>query len=200
MNYRKIIILPALFILSNLLYISCCKCVDSDKGFYIVGGLTVKTSISGTNFIDPGPSTTVDSIFLHYDLNSKCVASHQNPLSFLVNSSYACKCNECGTEGLKHKVASIEITSDSVYNGIAAGAPLNDLFKVQSYGSSYSYAYITLNAFKDEINAVDSRIRNVVRMLITTKPGNNLGHSFKIKIIFDDGSVAMVSSQTLYWT
>lgn len=192
MNYRKIIILPALFILSNLFYIGCCKCYDSGNSFYEINNLYVQAQGSGNAVVDTGAVTHVDSILFIYDVIGKCVASKKNPFGFIVNSAYACKCAECGNGGLKLKVASIDITSDSVYNGIPANNSLKSLFK-----AAFSYnEYITIDSLETWVN---SNHAYSFRLLTTTKPTNNFGHVFKLKMVFTDGHEVSVSTKRIYW-
>ena len=192
MNYKKIIILPAFFLLTHILYIGCCKCEDSNKAFYNINSLTVQTRGSGNAIIDTGIVTNVDSLFLNYNFDFRCMASHKNPLSFLVSSTYACKCNECGYSGLKTKLVNLEVTSDSIYNGIAPNTSLNSLFQVHYFGNSF----ISLDSIITLMNT--SRVYST-RLFTTTKPGNSQGHKFKLKMVFTDGRELSVSSKTIYW-
>ena len=192
MNYKKIIILPALFLLTHILYIGCCKCEDSNKAFYNINSLTVQPRGSGNAIIDTGTVTNVDSVFLNYNFDFRCTASHIDPFSFLVSSTYACKCNECGLGGLKIKLTSIEITSDSLYNGIAPNTSLNSFFQVHYYGNSF----ISIDSIITLMNT--SRVYST-RLFTTTKPGNNQGHKFNLKMVFTDGRELTISSRTIYW-
>ena len=192
MNYKKIIILPAFFLLTHIIYIGCCKCEDSNKAFYVINNLTVQTRGSGNAIIDTGTVTNVDSVFLNYNFDLNCTAVHKDPFSFLVNSTYACKCNECGLSGLKTKLAGIDITSDSVYNGIAPNTSLNSLFQVYYYNNNP----VSLDSLITLMNT--GRVYST-RLFTTTKPGNSQGHKFKLKMVFTDGRELTVFSKTIYW-
>lgn len=160
----------------------------------MINNLTVNSFGSGRAIIDTGLVTNVDSVYLNYNLITDCVASNKNPFASLVNSTYACKCNECGGSGLKSKIVSIEITSDSIYNGIAANTPLNDIFKLKWYNNTV----IPIDSFKHEMNETLARIFSM-QLFTTTKPGNNKGHVFKLRILFTDGREVSVSSKRIYW-
>jgi hypothetical protein len=190
--YKKIIILPCLFILSNLLYIGCCKCVESKNFYYAINNISASVRGSGQTVIDTGLVTNVDSVFLRYQFDIDCVSSRKNPFSFLVNQTYACKCNECGLSGLKVPISTLEITSDSLYNGIPANNPLNGFFKAVSY----DYHLISLDSLKVLLASDRSYGATFVS---TVKPGNNLGHKFKLKMLFTDGRELTASTKTIYW-
>ena len=194
MSYKKIIILPALFFLSNFLYISCCKCIDAKDHFYEILNMSVRTHGSGNAIIDTGVGTHVDSVYHTYSMGFNCVASQKNPLSFLVNESLACKCVECGSQGLKSKIISLEISSDSIYNSIPANQSLNSFFYV-----AFNNATINLDSLKNLVNDGRNKLYGL-QIFTKTKPDNNKGHVFTLKIIFADGRQVMSSTRRIYWT
>jgi hypothetical protein len=131
MKNKKIFILPILFILSNVLYIGCCKC--DKKAVYPFFDITkVFVSVKGSNnaIVDTGQIANVDSIYINSDFYRDCVAKKAHLLSFLGNEAMAlsCNCEICGVSGLKNKIEAINITSDSIYNNIAANTSLNIFF------------------------------------------------------------------------
>lgn len=186
MQYKKIIILPALFILTHALYVSCCNCKEQVLAFYKVN--KVSNTIYGSNntIIDSTAVTNLDSIIIKYNFFNECTASNisKNPFSFLVNESFACKCQGCGREGIKSKITTFNISSDSLYNGIAANTSLNNLFSVKVNDNSLNN--LTIETFKNQIN--DSRVLlSSVDIFTKVKPLNTKGHSFKLTISFEDG-------------
>jgi hypothetical protein len=194
MNYRKIIIIPALFILSNVVYIGCCKCNDAALNYYNITKLFVTTNGSAKAIVDTGAVTTVDSIFINNDIYRDCVAQSNNNFSFLGNEAMACKCNECGREGLKNKIDSIIITSDSVYQNIAANVSLSNYFKVKQAGNNF----ISIDSFKNILNTA-SYASASEQYVITTKPNNSKGHIFKVKMRFADAKILTASTRRIYW-
>ncbi|MEO7265590.1 MAG: hypothetical protein ABIW38_11785 [Ferruginibacter sp.] len=195
MSYKKIIILPALFLLSNFLYLSCCKCIESKNHLYTINDFRAGAHGSGQSIIDAGMVTNVDTVYLDYSFYVDCVLQQKNPFAFLVNETMACKCNDCGSEGLKSKIISLDITSDSVYNGIPANTSLNNIFKVfTSFTTS-----IKLDSLKIAVNNNQYKLYSF-SAFTSTKPANNKGHVFSLKIIFADGRQVMSSTRRIYWT
>ncbi len=202
MQYKKIILLPALFILSNVLYISCCKCPEVTQKFYAIINGSVTAKGSRNAIIDTGAITNVDSVFLNYKFASNCVAKVENPFSFLVNTSYAfkCDCGLCGENGLKNKILSIDISSDSVYNNIVANGSLKQFFKVRQYDYTASgYASISLDSLKTKVNNNKEGLIYSEELFTTTKPGNTKSHTLKLTLIFADSSKVFIQSRKIRW-
>jgi hypothetical protein len=198
MKYKKIFILPALFILTHVLYISCCNCKKELFTFYKVNSVNNKISGSNNAVIDTGAITNVDSIKIKYDFFNECTATHtsKNPFSFLVNESFACKCEGCGRDGIKSKITTFSISSDSVYNGIVANTSLNNIFLVNVNDNSLNN--LTIETFKNQIN--DGRgLLSTVNIFTKTKPSNTKGHIFKLTVSFEDGKVLTTSTNRIYW-
>jgi adenine-specific DNA methylase len=202
MKYKNLLLLPTLFILSNVLYIGCCKCPEITQQFYSILNANVTASGSGNKIIDTGAVTQVDSVFLKYNFTNNCVARVENPLTFLVNTAYAlkCDCDVCGAMGLKNKISSIDITSDSVYNGIAANTSIKQFFKNRFYDyQTASYSNISLDSLKAVINANKEGALYTKEIFTTTKPANSKGHIFKLTIKFEGGKEIAVGTRRIYW-
>jgi hypothetical protein len=164
--------------------------------YYEVVNVIVKPLGSGKSIIDNGPVTSVDTVYLDYTFNDKCVAQKIPDLSFLVNSAYACSCKGCGYDGLKNKLSMFQISSDTIYNGIPANQSLNALFKVKrSYYLNDDYSIDSL--FK----AVNQGYRqlNALTLFTKIKPGNNGRHRFKLIMSFANGSTVSVATNPIRW-
>ena len=194
MSYKKIIILPALFILSTMVYIGCCKC-DDVLEFSEYKNFIVRAYGSGGAIIDTGAITTTDTVFLQYTPQVNCVAVQKSSLTFLGNETYACKCVGCGRSGLKHKVVSIKISSDSIYNGVPADMPLNNFFKAQLYFGTSSIAIDSL------VNIINSRQVPYAPIIFHTsiKPSNSKRHLFKMEMSFQNGNLLTTRSRRIVW-
>lgn len=196
MNYRKIIILPLSFFICHLIYIGCCKCPEVFERYYEVLSATVRPSGSGNAVVDNGQIITVDTLYLTYNFNNKCLAKKNLDLSFLVNSAYACSCRGCGEDGLKNKLSFLQVTSDIIYNGIAPDQSLNSFFKVKRNYSLYEdYSVDSL------VKAVNNGYRHLdeVSFFTKVKPGNNAGHQLKLTMAFTNGIVVSVSTNPIRW-
>jgi hypothetical protein len=197
MSYKKIIILPALFVLSTIVYIGCCKCKEETSKYYDLTKIFVSISGSGNAIVDTGKVTTVDSIYLFNDIYRECIAKGSNSLSFLGNEAMAtsCECIACGENGLKNKIDSIIITSDSVYNNIAANISLNAFFKVRQSDNTF----ITVDSVKNKMNSASYAFPNE-QFVTTTKPGNTRKHLFKLRYKFVNGKDLIASiPRRFYW-
>lgn len=195
MNIKKILILPIGFLCTNILYISCCKCVDSNDHFYEVRNVTVKPLGSGGAIIDTGIPVTADTVFLNYFLGVNCVAAAKTDLSFLVNGAYACKCRECGDRGLKYKLLAVNITSDNVFNGVAANAPLNAFFKVKG---DYVNPDFPLDSLLPAINT-ENGFRFYFSVFTKTKSGNTAGHKFKLNMSYANNTAVTAVTNAIVW-
>lgn len=197
MKYKKIIILPALFILSTAAYVSCCGDKPKIYPFYKVTGIGVSTNGSGRAIIDTGAITMVDTIFLNFGFIQDCSVKAKNPFAFLVNETFALKCpeNECGNNGIKSRISSINILSDSVYNSQAPNTSLNTFFKV-NFGNNNS---ISIDSLIIDINANKRRLQ-WEQIFTTTKPLNNKAHSFTLKLMFEDGTLLTTSTKRIRWS
>ncbi len=197
MSLKKLLILPVGFLLSNFLYISCCKCLDSNDPYYEVSKVSVNPRGSGGVLIDNGTPITADTVFLNYYLTVNCVAKAKTGFSsLLVNGAYACSCIGCGSEGLKNKLTSIEITSDNPFNGIAANSSLNAFFKAKGDDITVPDYDITslINLFNQR-----SGIRAGFFLFTKNKPGNTLMHKFKLNMVFANNTTLTVVTNPVFW-
>ena len=196
MNLKKILILPVGFVLTNFLYIACCKCPDP-KSYYEVTTVTVKTLGSGGVVIDNGIPVTTDTVYLNYNFINRCVAKTDVDFSFLVSAAMACKCNECGRSGIKNKLTTIKISSDSVFNGIAANQPLNSFFKVNDlYNSANPFS---IDSLINSVNNNYSPLLGTYSLFTKVKPGNTAGHKFTLTMNFVNGTTVSVVTNPIKW-
>ena len=196
MKYKKIIILPALFILSTAAYVSCCGDKPVIYPFYKVTGIGVSTYGSGRAIIDTGAITMVDTIFLNFGFIQDCSVKTKNPFAFLENETFALQCpeNACGNNGIKSKISSLNISSDSLYNSQLSNTSLNNYFKV-NYGNSSS---VSIDSLIKDINT-NRRQLQFDQFFITTKPLNTKAHAFTLKLMFEDGTLLTASTKRIRW-
>jgi hypothetical protein len=192
---KKILILPIGFLVTTFLYVSCCKCLDPKGNFYEVTRATVNAFGSGGILVDNGIPVTADTVFLNYYLTTNCVAEAKTDLSFLVNSVYACSCNGCGNKGLKSKLLSIDITSDNIFNGVAANNSLNSFFKVKSdYTTSPDYSIDSLVTLFN-----NDGLRAGYSLFTKTKPGNTFSHKFIMNMVYANSTTVTVVTNPIKW-
>ena len=198
MNLKKILILPVGFLLTNMMYIACCDCKPINKFFYEVINVAVSPSGSGKAIVDNGTPVTVDSLYLDYLFYTNCIAVQKNNFSFLVNTASACSCIGCGEKGLKSKVTSIEITSDNMYNGIAANNSLNNIFKTYNKYNIYNNNSVSIDSMITLIN-VNQESMSDFNLFTITKPGNTSPHQFTLKAVFVNGKIFTTKTKPIIW-
>lgn len=193
---KKILILPLGFLVTTILYISCCKCLDSKDQFYEVTRATINPYGSGGILVDNGIPVTADTVFLNCYLTVNCVAEVKTDFSFLVNTAYACSCNDCGDKGLKSKLLSIEITSDNIFNGIPANNSLNSFFKVK--GDNISIPGYSIDSLITLFNQ-QGGIRAGFFLFTKIKPGNTLSHKFKLNMVYGNSTTITAITNPIIW-
>ena len=185
-----------MFILSTVVYVSCCGDKPVIYPFYKVTGIGVSTYGSGRAIIDTGAITMVDTIFFNLGFIQDCSVKAKNPFAFLGNETFALQCpeNECGNNGIKSKISSLNITSDSLYNSQPSNTSLNNYFKV-NLGNNNS---ISMDSLIKDINANKRRLQ-WEQLFTTTKPLNNKAHAFTLTLIFEDGALLTASTKRIKW-
>jgi hypothetical protein len=198
MNLKKLLILPAGFLFTNIMYITCCNCKPVNKNLYEAVNLLLKPSGSKNAIVDNGTPVFVDSLYLDCLFYTDCVANKKNNFSFLVNTANACSCDGCGDDGLKSKITAIEITGDNIYNGIAANSSLNSLFKTYNKYNLQNGVNLSIDSVISLININQMRLSDV-NLYTKTKPGNALGHQLNLKATFANGSTFSSKTKPIYW-
>ena len=194
---KKIIIIPFVFLLIHFLYIACiCNCPDVKEKYFKVNDITVRSFADDNVVIDSGAVTT-DTITLKYDFVRECIVYHKNPFSSFVNETLACSCGGCGEKGIKSKIKTFEITSDSVYNGIPANTSLNNIFKVKSWNYFSMYDGKTLDTVKTFIN--NRYGFDVLRLFSIVKPLDAKGHRFTLRLVTEDNVVKTATTKQIFW-
>ena len=195
---KKLILLPLIFVLAHVLYISCmpCDCPEIKERFFQVDNLMVEAYGSNKTAIDPGPQVnSTDSLLLKYYPVIRCVAS-TNPFSSLVNAAYACSCAQCGTDGPKYDVRTIMVTSDSVYNGRPANSSLNDVFRVLVRNIS-GPSTITIDSLKSTFNT--GLYNGSFTLFTTEKPTDARAHRFTLVFTTQDNTTKTAATNRIHW-
>ena len=147
---------------------------------------------------DPAVPVSADSISLRYEFSIGCVACQKNPFTELLNSAYACSCGDCGYEGTKSRIRTLEITSDSVYNGIPANSSLNNVFKIKRWYYFTPSEGKTPDTVKTYINN-RYPISSPITLFSTTKPLDAKSHMFTLTLTTEDGNIRAVTTPRIFW-
>ena len=193
-------ILPMTFLLAHFLYVAClnCNCPDIKEKYFRVEHITVMPYGNNNSIIDTGLAiTNTDTISLQCQFIVDCISHKKNPFAELVNAAYACSCADCGYEGIKSKITKFEITSDSVYNGIAANTSLNNIFKVKRWNYFYELDRKTLDTVKTFVNK--GYPLESLSLFSTTKPLDAKGHRFTLTLVTEDGATKSITTRRIFW-
>jgi hypothetical protein len=132
-----------------------------------------------------------DSVQLEIIFEAEFVDISTNPLSVILSSAYATSCESPGDDGLKDKIKNFVVTSDSDFNGIKFGEPLNGILTNES-GESID----------DWISNSDSwdysNFRRIYLMFIE-KPEPLSSHIFTIKFIMESGNTIEQKTEEIQW-
>ena len=158
--------------------------------------MSVQSHGNNNSIIDSGLTTT-DTITLKYQFTIDCLAKYKNSFAGFLNEMSACSCGGCGERGLKAKVSTLEITSDSVYNGIPANTSLNNIFKIKSWNHFDMYSNKTLDTVKTLVN--DGHGLHHLSLFSVVKPIDAKGHRFTLTLITEDNETKRATTKQIFW-
>ena len=200
MSLKKILLLPAGFLLVHILYIGCCKCVQGGPFHREITSLT-GYEISHSNLNTKDTVHVVDTLFSYIGINYKHIAKNEvNPFSSFVNSAYAfnCNCDNFTDSGFKYKIDSLVITSNATFKGIPAGNDIGAYFTGVFYSNSSSnLSYLSIPLLVDSMNA--NRNYFQVNFFTTASGLIEKIHRFKYTIYSNGHSYDAVSNKVLVW-
>lgn len=198
MIYKKLIILPAGFILIHIFYIGCCGCKEGTFHRDITALRGYELSHVGLNTRDT--VFVADTLFADLNINyDYIVKNNANPFSSLVNKTYALSCNNgCDNfidSGFKYKFDSLTITSNNNFKGIPAGQNIASFFTAMYYNnifaSNTTIQYISIPQLIDSLN-IDRR-NSAISLFTNTSAPTYKNHHFKYTL-FSDGKVYEANS------
>ncbi len=174
--------------------ISCCKNQSTVNGkidiirFKAVNYLTSLTSYD--TLLTQFNADTIkqsDSLYLIVQLEIRLTAFNNSHFSFF-NNAYAAKCQSgnSSTYELQNKITSIELESDTTYNGHPKATNLLPL--IVEDGSLW----------KDKLNNSKEYISNI-SLKINEKPIDVFKHQFTLRIKKENGDVIEGKFKRLYW-
>lgn len=184
MSIKKIFSLLILF--SGVL---ACECFNAGSEWNI-DSFDILTLDKQDNF----PSNGIiegDSVKLLLTFEAEFVEFISNPLSGLMNSAHATSCEQAGDEGLNDKVADFIITSNSDFNEIQSGTPLNDVLIVNGKKSITEWI---LNS-----DFWQFRYDSSVELLFKERPEISSVHVFNLKFIMESGKTVEQNTGELQW-
>ena len=127
--------------------------------------------------------TNSDSLYIFITFDLKEIA--MNRLNFSLGNTAFAHGSE-NTIQLGNKINSIELTSDTTYNGIVKNTNLLNIITENG------------NNLKDEMNTTTDFTKNIYFKIIA-KPTDVLKHQFTIKFTKENGDIITAKSRKLTW-
>lgn len=200
---KKLLIILMLLIAPVILYLACnpCGCPPVTEKYYKINSINVTPFGNGNVPVDRGIPVSVDTINFSYIFLTSCVAATQkNPMSAFMSAAYACSCASCGDYGLKSKIKSITISSDSTYSSsLPPNTSLNALFAVKKRNYYSGFEKITIDSAVKEINKEYTSLRDNLLLFITKKPSASFTHKFKLVIEFENADKFEIITAPITW-
>lgn len=189
---RTLLSIVFILLLAGFIPLSCCKNegnsfynmdINKINSIHYLSYLNLYDSIATQTDFDTIKNT--DSLFLLVNMDLKEIASLKPSFSF-TNTAYACK-QGTTSYSLKYKIDSIVLSSNTIYNGVAAGRNL--FYTIVENAQNYV----------QEIN--NSPAFNNANLLfkIKQKPTDNHTHQLTLKIYKDNDSITEKSIKTFTW-
>jgi hypothetical protein len=132
-----------------------------------------------------------DSVKLFITFEAEFVEHIPNPFQAFMNSAYATSCTYPGDDGIQDKIISFVVTSNSDFNTIEAGKPLNELLLVNRKKS-----------IEDWIAGCDSwmfRHEPPAELLFIEKPTIPGKHVFTLKLETVSGEIFEEITEEIQW-
>ena len=167
--------------------IPSCFCPDSDFDYVKINSIDLNTEIDNNKT----QKITIWINFLDYDY---IVNNHIN-YSF-VKTAIATSCRNEGGSGLKPRIDSIILVSNSTFNGILPGNSINQYTKSYFKGQDIELDIETdwLHEYLNNHSYLYSFLANIS---IVEEPNDSLNHIFTVKLMMSDGTVIKESTNEI---
>lgn len=163
-------------------------------------------STSGApSFSDPelasGARTTVPTLLAHIkhlDYDYVATAPTGSPFS---SPAVAWSCVEdYGSKGLRDRVAAVTLTSTGLFNGLAAGQPLNQFVRCRSYQNYADSVAFPLAQLPNLLNAwKNDELRTPLTLRISPKPRDNARQQFSLRVRLESGKEIVQTTPEIFW-
>ena len=200
---KKIIILPASFFLIHILYIGCCKCVESlgGKPYRNITAITAREYGNARKF-SRDTVYVKDSLTVSVSFPFEYIANNfKNPMQPFVGTANAlsCHCNFLQDSGYKYRIDSLKITSDNNIYGITAGQDISNLFTAVIYprSSGMSMNNLSIPQALDSLALSKNEI-DLALQLYRPSPVIKT-HRFTYKIFVNGKVYQTMSMGKLFW-
>lgn len=180
-----VLLLTGFFAIPSCLVKEC----DPTLPFWDIASFDVQLG-SGQGIIYADEIYTGDTLYLILDF--KHVFLSQLHFSFIHTSSATQPCPSSGDQGPKDAIASVEITSNTVFDDYPAAELLNPLVK----GSLAQT--LTLDTWIVGLNSLWETPYSAV-MFFAAKPEQQLERTFTVKLKFQSGKELSATSEPITW-
>ena len=200
---KKIIILPASFFLIHILYIGCCKCVESlgGKPYRNITAVTAREYGNARKF-SRDTVYVKDSLTVSVSFPFEYIANnYKNPMQPFVGTAnaWSCDCNFLQDSGYKYRIDSLKITSDNNIYGIPAGQDISSLFTAAIYQRRSGMSFKDLR-IPQALDSIGLNRNDVDLALQLYRPSPVIKtHRFTYKIFINGKVYQTMSMGKLFW-
>lgn len=204
MNLKKIVILPAAFIIVHILYISCCgnrKCPEGDVYRDVVSLRTNEYSV--VNFFSRDSVKVEDTLFVSLNIGYKFIAQQKvNIFEPFVNQSMALSCPDCtdyNDLGYKFPIDSLTIRSNRFFKGVNAGVDISNFFSGVYYRNNNGVVDKLVMPIPQLLDSLNND-KSYEGIALFTDPGiQNEEHRFTYTIYSNNKIFSITSTRLIIW-
>ncbi|UYZ63801.1 hypothetical protein [Hymenobacter weizhouensis] len=200
--FKKLIQTLLLGVFLGMVPLGCCK--DEPREYVTVRGLKLYLSepAPGSPLLNSGARTSAPELLTTVRLEYNYVAAA--PVGALFTSqAVAWSCEAPGRKGLKDKVTAVTFTSTGLFNGVAAGQPLNQFVRCSGGRSYHQGAEFALAYLADSLNSWKSGeygdLNTPLYLRISPKPRDNAHQQFQLRLRFASGHEVVQTAPDIRW-
>lgn len=179
---------------------ACCNCPDPDLPYFDYKSIDIEVNSPNPVSLYPDAGfrffLKLDSI----EYLATQVKGHSSGWG-LINSAYACSCDNNGDLGAKYGFQAINIYADSIFDAsIPDGEPLNSLFEVPTHYNNETKKTETIPL--ENISNFPYRLSESTEIIISSKSipvALNRPYYFEIEVIKENGDTIRTAVGPLIW-
>ncbi|RSK37466.1 hypothetical protein [Hymenobacter metallilatus] len=179
----------------------CCKEELRDYANVRAIRLLVAESANGPAFTN-GTRTTAAQVLASVRLEYDYLAAAPSG-SWFTAGALAWQCEEPGRKGLKDKITEVSFTSTGLFNGVAAGQPLNQFVRCLPGNSRYQGVSFPLAQLADSLNSWKSgdyaELDRPIELVVSPKPTDNAQQQFRLRLRLHSGKEVEQTTPSFIW-
>ena len=185
-----------LLVFLGVLPVACCR--QATRDYLYLKDLALELADAAGNPLASGARTPTPELRLTLQFRLDYVARSAGGAPF-TNAAQAFQCAEEGSKGLKAAVAEVALTSTGLFNGQAAGQPLNAFVRctIGRGGSDFPLAQLA-----DSLNTKSwylYRRYEPVVLRISPKPTDNARQQLQVRVRTVNGQLITQTAPAIIW-